>query len=789
MKKQLLFIVFILSLSVIKLNASHIIGGVVNYQHLGGDQYAMTIIIYRDCSSAAPFANPLVLNAFTIDGTLYDNFSIPNPVITTVEQPVLPPCAIAPTDVCVQQAVYQSTITLPPTQGGYSLMYTVCCRNGNILNIESPDNTSSSFVANLPADTSIDNSNAVFNEFPPTFICKDTPLSFNHSATDADGDSLSYSFCAPSDGVAIGGTASAPPYPDVNWVAGFDANNPIDASVPFQINPTTGLLTGTPNTEGRYVVGVCVSEYRNGVLITTTKRDFQFNVIACQNAIVSFPSLIDSCSGPTITFQNNSINTQTYFWDFGVPGIDSDTSNLFSPTFTYPDTGLYTVTLIAALDNGNGVCSDTVTGVYHVRPLLDIALDPAASQCQTGNLFNFNAGGAFDTTATFQWYLPGASGNQSSTSQNISSITYPSAGSHTVSLVITQYTCSDSVSTTFSTFPMPSISGAVQIPYCNSANVQFSATGDQGNVLWNFGTGNTADTSIIRNTSFTYPASGNYLASIRITNPTTGCSTLDTVGFFVPVEDSLVLSDMRNRQVLCKGDTLEFKANFRGGRPGYLLSWNNGSWVNNPEFILTTNQTQLFRVALRDSCGRKDSVIFQVDVPVYGPVELSLRKDTAICSYQNYLLKVNAIGGTNSFAYNWTSDNPEAALFAANSDTTTATFLKKSKFFVTVTDACNSTARDTIEIDKLPCDLNPPNVFTPNGDNSNSKFVVANLEYYPNTRLTVYDRWGNKKFETENYSPENTWDGSNSDSGVYYYIIQIPLSPPQTLNGFVHLLR
>jgi hypothetical protein len=68
-------------------------------------------------------------------------------------------------------------------------------------------------------------------------------------------------------------------------------------------------------------------------------------------------------------------------------------------------------------------------------------------------------------------------------------------------------------------------------------------------------------------------------------------------------------------------------------------------------------------------------------------------------------------------------------------------------------------------------------------------FVVANLEYYPNTRLTVYDRWGNKKFETENYSPENTWDGSNSDSGVYYYIIQIPLSPPQTLNGFVHLLR
>ena len=46
-------------------------------------------------------------------------------------------------------------------------------------------------------------------------------------------------------------------------------------------------------------------------------------------------------------FKNQSLgdSTMTAFWDFGVPGSVTDTSSVFNPTFTFPDTGCYDVTL------------------------------------------------------------------------------------------------------------------------------------------------------------------------------------------------------------------------------------------------------------------------------------------------------------------------------------------------------------------------------------------------------------------------------------------------------------
>lgn len=54
--------------------------------------------------------------------------------------------------------------------------------------------------------------------------------------------------------------------------------NGIPGGAPLQIDSETGLLTGLPNTVGQFVVGICIEEYRNGVLISTTRRDFQYNV-------------------------------------------------------------------------------------------------------------------------------------------------------------------------------------------------------------------------------------------------------------------------------------------------------------------------------------------------------------------------------------------------------------------------------------------------------------------------------------------------------------------------------
>lgn len=153
----------------------------------------------------------------------------------------------------------------------------------------------------------IANSNPTFTNFPPLFICRGEALSFDHSATDLDGDSLVYSFYTPYDGdlntgpkdpTFSGNTAVFTP---VVFLSGYSTTNPLGGAG-LSIS-STGLLTGTPPALGQYVVGVKVKEYRNGVYLDETLRDFQFNVVTCSEplaiAIISPNPVI--CFGSTST--------------------------------------------------------------------------------------------------------------------------------------------------------------------------------------------------------------------------------------------------------------------------------------------------------------------------------------------------------------------------------------------------------------------------------------------------------------------------------------------------------
>ena len=70
-----------------------------------------------------------------------------------------------------------------------------------------------------------------------------------------------------------------------------------------------------------------------------------------------------------------------------------------------------------------------------------------------------------------------------------------------------------------------------------------------------------------------------------------------------------------------------------------------------------------------------------------------------------------------------------------------------------------------------------PNVITPNGDNFNELFVLdPQLE---SSYLCIYNRWGNKVYESHNY--QNDWNGEHETGGVYYYIIK-----NRCLNGAIN---
>ncbi|MCB0430280.1 MAG: gliding motility-associated C-terminal domain-containing protein [Flavobacteriales bacterium] len=345
-------------------SATHIVGGELNYDCLGNDQYKISLTVYRDCYNGVPdFDNPAAVGIFNANNNLVQTLWIPF-VSKTLLTPEAPdPCVVVPGNVCYERTTYTATVTLPPIPGGYQLSYQRCCRNQTIVNLVNPSNVGATYTANIPdISKGVCNANPIINEWPPVFICRGFDLVYDHSATDPDGDSLVYELCNPftsGSNPAEPQPPNNPPYTSVPWKAPYGLSN-LMGGTPVTIDPVTGLLTGTPNTVGQFVVGVCVKEYRNGVYLGETKRDFQFNVLQCERDVVAgaVGSTVN-CLTTTVDFTNLSSGACDYHWDFGDPTATNDTSNVSNPSYTYPYHGTFTVTLIAKSCN-NPNCNDTV---------------------------------------------------------------------------------------------------------------------------------------------------------------------------------------------------------------------------------------------------------------------------------------------------------------------------------------------------------------------------------------------------------------------------------------------
>ncbi len=416
------FVVLILFIFTSESKASHIIGGEMNYTCLGSDQYEITLTVYRDCFYADPLAvfdDPAAIGIFNSNGGLIDSLMLPLMNNDTLTPILSDSCLFVPGDVCVHTTTYRRVVSLPFTQGGYNFAYQRCCRNQTITNIVDPTNTGATFQAILTEEAILEcNSGAEFRDWPPLFICVNEPISFDHSATDIDGDSLVYSLCTPLQGGDFINNQPQPPLPppydEVVWAAPYDVNNLLGGDA-LTIDSNTGLLTGTPNTIGQFVVGVCIEEYRDGELIATNRRDFQYNVGSCLavNPIVGNP--LAQCEDLTVDFINVSTNADDFLWMFGDPNHPDSTSTAFEPTYTYPDTGFYDITLIA---EPSSACSDTLVQTIYLKestltPQFNyLVLDCVDSLIVAASNTSFDS---FSEIGSYSWTL---SDGQTSTEEN-----------------------------------------------------------------------------------------------------------------------------------------------------------------------------------------------------------------------------------------------------------------------------------------------------------------------------------------------------------------------------------
>ncbi len=693
MLRKLGIILFSLAFFCSESRATHIVGGELNYVHLGGDQYAVTLIVYRDClGGQAAFDNPARIGIYNSSGTLVLNVAATLDSVVPLQSTINSSCVTAPTNVCTEVGYYTEIVSLPPVAGGYTIAYQRCCRNAVVQNIQTPGDVGATFVATVPGtETFPANSNPIWNQLPPLFICAGLPFTFDQSATDLDGDQLVYSLCTPNAGGSVNNPApnppAAPPYATVNWAAPYSLNDLLGGSSPFSINASTGQITATPGTQGTFLVGMCVQEFRNGVYLGQTTREFQVTVSNCLapvaspadlNAVsASFP--FTNCS-PFVQFQATNSSGFSVFWDFGDPSSLLDFSTQPNPTYTYPGPGQYNLTLIVfnPANPNDPLCTDTVTQVVTIQPPIIVNAGPDLGTCPNEPQ---QVGTPAQSGFSYAWSPALGLDNP-----NIAQPTATIGQNTTFTLTVTDAVgCSGTDQMTLSLFGNPNAGAGPDVTICPGASTQLGAT---GGVTYAWSPAATLNDPNIANPIATPVSTTVYTVSVTDSD---GCVGTDNVTVTV----SAPLVNAGADVSVCVGGGIQLSAT---GAATYTWSPASGlSATNVADPVASPASTSTYTVSGVDAngCSGSDDVVVTVNpLPA-----ISAGFGQGVCAGSD--AQLNASGGVS---YVWT---PSAGLSSSTIPNPLVTFLQDTMTFTVVgTDQFGCQNSSTVTV----WQLDPPNV-------------------------------------------------------------------------------
>ena len=236
-----------------------------------------------------------------------------------------------------------------------------------------------------------------------------------------------------------------------------------------------------------------------------------------------------------------------------------------------------------------------------------------------------------------------------------------------------------------------------------------------------------------------------------------GCVNSGTtnVGFYVIPTASLTVTD----SVICIGNSLVLTPS---GGTSFELHPDNLFTLD--VFSLSPQSTTSYTVIAYsdDGCYSENNPVITVTV---NPLPLvSAFTNTTINIGQTTL-----IGASGAVTYDW---NPTTGLNCSTCASTNARPLETTVYIVSGTDAngCINQASVTITVDYICGEYFVPNVFTPNGDGQND-FVNLHSACISTYVLQIFDRWGEKVFETSDVN--QGWDGyfrgKPMDTGVFVY--------------------
>lgn len=714
MKKILFFC--ILGFLFSKTFAAHISGGEMSYVYLGPGtlpgtlRYEVTLKMYRDCASTGAALDPTV--TFTVFNTstsvqFLNIQNIPGSAVIRIQKSAVDPCIDDPIEllVCFDYRTYTTIIEVPITPDGFTVAYQRCCRVNGMENINS-NNVGSTYFTKIPGNFNFGaetNTSPLFRTSDTVLICSGRLFNFDFSATDADGDSLVYSFYnAFSGGGNANGTcfgcitpdpASPPAYTPVTYINGYSFSSPLGPLV--NINSISGLVSGTAPNVGAlgnqiFAITVLVLEYRNGIVIGEHFKDLQIRIVDCQIPTASLNPVYTTCDGFTVSFQNNAPNNPvpTYFWDFGDPlsGVNN-TSILPTPTHTFSDTGVFTVKLVL---NQGLQCGDSTTMLVRVYPnFLPGFINSPALCLNTPIQFTDTTYFQYGNVVAWRWDFgdapPGDPGDTSHLQNPVYS--YTSTGPHTVELIVTNdkgciktYTKQIIINANplLSVFPADSI-------YCGLDTLQLNGVGT-GAFNW------TPPINIIGATTATpqvFPTVTTwYHTTLTDVN---GCKSRDSLKV-IPKFD--LTNAITGPVTICEEDTVTLNGSSNYSN-NITWQWNPVATVESPTDdttrvypIVTTTYTLRTRWGNNCIVNRTHTInVIPLAIPNAGP-------DAFVCGGAQTSTQLNASGGTS---YSWT---PTTGLSNPNIPNPIATPTVPTNYVVAVGVAgCPKLRTDTVFVD------------------------------------------------------------------------------------------
>ena len=509
----------------------------------------------------------------------------------------------------------------------------------------------------------------------------------------------------------------------------------------------------------------------------------------------------DVCLLDTVNIFSNAqygVNPFTYILnDGGGNFIDSNNTGVFTVPFldNVPENYTLVITDVCNLEP----FSDTSFTITIDIPELPTAIpgvpDTVVCDNDPGTLsVNF-----VDGTAPYDFYW--STGNVTTSNTGFSSISGITTTETTNYFVSGIDACGFPIDTVllqliFAPAPPPVIDLGPDIAYdCETnATVVFNATvsgGDQNGdaYIWYL---NNVFSNLTSTGNNAIPLVDDAVVTIQY-NPI--CSSdptvYDTINITFPNYNPFFAIQNEIPELRCPDEPATLVVTPSGGAGGYTYLWFNGDTTNSINVNPPTPGQNVYNVTVTDFCEQTVELPVVVNVAIYEPITAS-PKFKPSCRPGEGAFSVDSVsGGAGDNKFYWVGAgnivnnqlNGEASITNGSPD---------SVYTLTIQDYCNNLQSITVENSPFVSKTAIPNVITPNNDKFNDEFIIGAKEYadfldfFPETSLRVYNRWGNLVYEAAEY--KNDWRGGDLAEGVYYYEVLVNKGEC-VFKGSLHILQ